>query len=94
MARDILAIPISSVGAERVFNIGRDVIHYRRGNMNAKTIRDVMIAKDRNRGKWVAEYTDSYRKRVAPYFDSEGQVSIDDAIAQAAEFRSTSVIIV
>jgi hypothetical protein len=81
MARDILAILISSVRAERVFNIGQDIIHYCRGNMNAKTIRDVIIAKDRNRGKWVTEYTDSYCKRVAPYFNSEGQVSINNAIA-------------
>jgi hypothetical protein len=93
MARNILAIPINSIGAERVFNIRRDVIHYCRGNINAKTIRDVIIAKDRNRGKWVTEYTNSYRKRVAPYFNSKGQVSINDAIAQAAEFRSSVIIV-
>jgi hypothetical protein len=51
MARDILAILISSIRAEQVFNIGRDIIHYYRGNMNAKIIRDVIIVKDRNRGK-------------------------------------------
>ena len=45
MARDVLAAPISSVGVERVFNIARDIISYRRGRLNPGTIRKLIISK-------------------------------------------------
>lgn len=45
MASDILAIPASEVGVERLFNIGRDVCHYRRNRLEGKTIEDIMMVK-------------------------------------------------
>jgi hypothetical protein len=43
MARDILAIPASGAGVERLFNCARDICHYRRGQLKAETIRDLML---------------------------------------------------
>ncbi len=43
MARDVLAIPATSVGVERLFNMARDICHYRRGSLKAETIRKIML---------------------------------------------------
>ena len=43
MARDILSIPASGAGVERLFNCARDVCHYRRGNLKAETIKELML---------------------------------------------------
>jgi hypothetical protein len=45
MARDILAVQGGSVGVERVFSMGRDVIPYRRNRLESKSIRATMIVK-------------------------------------------------
>ena len=45
MARDILAVQGGSVGVERIFSMGRDVIPYRRNRLESKSIRATMIAK-------------------------------------------------
>lgn len=46
VAKDILAIPITQVGVERVFNTARDVIGDRRHRLSTQTIRQIMILKD------------------------------------------------
>ena len=43
MARDVLAIPGSGAGVERLFNQGRDITHYRRARLDAKTIQTLMM---------------------------------------------------
>jgi hypothetical protein len=43
LARDILSIPASGAGVERLFNCARDVCHYRRGQLKPDTIRDLML---------------------------------------------------
>ncbi|KAE8553788.1 hypothetical protein EYB25_005170 [Talaromyces marneffei] len=43
MARDILLIPATGAGVERLFNSARDVCHYRRGSLNSTTIQDLML---------------------------------------------------
>ena len=43
LARDILAIPASGAGVERLFNCARDICHYRRGQLKPETIRDLML---------------------------------------------------
>lgn len=43
VARDILSIPATGAGVERLFNSARDVCHYRRGSLNATTIQDIMM---------------------------------------------------
>jgi hypothetical protein len=45
MARDVLAIPATEVGVERLFNVGRDTCHYRRNRLNGKTIEMIMVIK-------------------------------------------------
>ena len=43
MARDIFAIPASSVGVERLFNRARDLCTYQKHKLLLQTIRDLMI---------------------------------------------------
>jgi hypothetical protein len=42
-ARDVLSIPATGAGVERLFNSARDVCHYRRGSLNATTIQELMM---------------------------------------------------
>jgi hypothetical protein len=43
LARDVLAIPASGAGVERLFNSARDICHYRRGQLERETIKDLMM---------------------------------------------------
>lgn len=43
LARDVLSIPATGAGVERLFNSARDICHYRRGRLNADTIQDLMM---------------------------------------------------
>ena len=43
LARDVLAIPASGAGVERLFNSARDICHYRRGQLEPETIKDLMM---------------------------------------------------
>ena len=56
MARDVLAVPISSVGVERTFNMARDICSYRRGHLNAESIRQLMMVKHHDQQHLEDEY--------------------------------------
>lgn len=43
LARDVLAIPATGAGVERLFNTARDICHYRRGQLNSDTIEELML---------------------------------------------------
>ncbi|KAJ5378253.1 uncharacterized protein N7496_005662 [Penicillium cataractarum] len=43
IARDILSIPASGAGVERLFNYTRDIYHYRRGQLKPDTIKGLML---------------------------------------------------
>ncbi|OQE00404.1 hypothetical protein PENVUL_c052G00054, partial [Penicillium vulpinum] len=43
LTRDILAIPATGVGVERLFNTARDICHYRRGRIKSETIEELML---------------------------------------------------
>jgi hypothetical protein len=43
LARDVLAVPATGSGVERLFNSARDICHYRRGSLKSKTIQDLMM---------------------------------------------------
>ncbi|KAJ6096882.1 hypothetical protein N7486_007628 [Penicillium sp. IBT 16267x] len=43
ITRDIMSIPVTGAGVERLFNSARDVCHYRRGSLNPETVRDIMF---------------------------------------------------
>ncbi|KAN0066683.1 Ankyrin repeat-containing domain protein [Elaphomyces granulatus] len=45
MARDVLAIPATGAGVERLFNIGRDSCYYCRNRLDGKTIEMIMLIK-------------------------------------------------
>ncbi|CAG8411548.1 unnamed protein product [Penicillium salamii] len=40
---DYLAIPAIGVGVERLFNIARDICHYRRGSLKSGIIEELML---------------------------------------------------
>lgn len=43
LARDVLAIPATGAGVERLFNTARDICHYRRGSLKSQTIEELML---------------------------------------------------
>lgn len=43
LARDLLSVPATGAGVERLFNTARDICHYRRGSLNESTIQDLMM---------------------------------------------------
>lgn len=43
MAQDLLCIPMAGAGVERVFNFARDMCGYRRGQLQPKTIRALLL---------------------------------------------------
>ncbi|KAJ5764716.1 hypothetical protein N7520_004275 [Penicillium odoratum] len=43
IARDILSIPASGAGVERLFKYARDICHYRRGQLRPDTIKGLML---------------------------------------------------
>jgi hypothetical protein len=43
LARDILSVPATGAGVERLFNSARDICHYRRGSLQSSTIQDLML---------------------------------------------------
>lgn len=49
VARDILSIPATGAGVERLFNSARDICHYQRGQLNSATIQDIMMFRCKSR---------------------------------------------
>ena len=45
MARDVLAVPATGVGVERLFNMVRDICHYCRSHLKPESIRGSMMVK-------------------------------------------------
>lgn len=43
LARDVLSIPATGAGVERLFNTARDICHYRRGRLKSETIEEIML---------------------------------------------------
>ncbi|KAJ5215577.1 uncharacterized protein N7498_002009 [Penicillium cinerascens] len=43
LARDVLSVPATGSGVERLFNTARDICHYRRGSLKSTTIQDLMM---------------------------------------------------
>ncbi|KAJ5850716.1 hypothetical protein N7455_010572 [Penicillium solitum] len=43
LARDLLSVPTTGAGVERLFNSARDICHYRRGSLHEGTIQDLMM---------------------------------------------------
>src|SRR5437773_1044576 len=45
MARDVLAVPVSGIGIERLFNMAQDICHYRHFYFKAEMISKLMTMK-------------------------------------------------
>lgn len=43
LARDVLSIPASGAGVERLFNSARDICHYGQGSLQPQTVSDLMM---------------------------------------------------
>jgi hypothetical protein len=43
MARDHLPVPVTSVGVERLCNVGRDICHYCHGHLIPESIRKFVM---------------------------------------------------
>ncbi|KAI9039816.1 hAT family dimerization domain-containing protein [Aspergillus affinis] len=43
LARDILSIPATGAGVERLFNTARNVYHYRRSRLKSETVKEIML---------------------------------------------------
>lgn len=43
LTRDLLSVPATGAGVERLFNSARDIYHYRRGSLHEATIQDLMM---------------------------------------------------
>ena len=55
MAKDVLAVPVSGVGVERLFSMARDVVTYRRCRLRGSTIEQIMMIKRTNWDKRVED---------------------------------------
>lgn len=90
MARDILAVPCSAVGVERMFNSGRDVCTYRRGNLLSESVKEIMLVKHdyrrqeteriaREKAKEEDTYKEELRARVAEILTPDELACLDAA---------------
>ena len=43
LAQDILSVPATGAGVERLFNTAHDICHYHQGRLNSSTIQELMI---------------------------------------------------
>jgi hAT family C-terminal dimerisation region len=55
MAKDLLSVPLSGVGVERNFNMGRDTCNYQQGHLHGQTIKKIMELKHAHQKEMVDE---------------------------------------
>ena len=55
MAKDVLAVPTTSVGVKKLFNMAQDVCHYYCGHLKAETISSLMMMRHKDARKLEAE---------------------------------------
>jgi hypothetical protein len=64
LAQDVLSIPATGAGVERLFNTARDICHYRRGRMKSETIEELMMFLYTSR----LDLKEQQRKELEKYF--------------------------
>ncbi|KAJ5438355.1 uncharacterized protein N7458_009353 [Penicillium daleae] len=84
LARDVLSIPSTGAGVERLFNTARDVCHYRRGSLNATTIQELMLYRCTTQFE-VEEDGIAFRKEYL----SEGEIEADHEEKDAQQLEGT-----
>lgn len=73
LARDILSIPASGAGVERLFNCARDICHYRRGQLKPDTIKDLMLHRFSSEFDLEKDELEMIKEYLPP-----GEAAIDD----------------
>lgn len=84
LARDVLSIPASGAGVERLFNSARDICHYRRGSLQPQTISDLMMYMCTSRFEiheeeriMLSEYLSAQEIQAAKEERTQQQVTVD-----------------
>jgi hypothetical protein len=92
MVRDVLAVPLSSCAAERVFSAGRDIITYRRNRLTGTTVKNLMLAKNwwhrevENAIKDIAKKKNNSLKEVQALFELD-----DNLLERGFDDRSRDI---
>lgn len=87
LARDVLSIPATGAGVERLFNSARDVCHDRRGSLSPRTIRDLMLFMCTSR----FDIKEEQRAMIGEYLSYEEiQADGEEKDTQASEFDPIS----
>lgn len=74
MACDVLSIPATGAGVERLFNSARDICHYCRGSLNPTTIQELMLYMCTSK----FEVEEEYLALTKQYLSNEEQQALDD----------------
>jgi hypothetical protein len=82
MAKDVLAVPISGVGVERVFSIARQICTYQRHRLNPETLKMLVIVRQQRRHRASADGVDDSDGAKE---DTEGKYTFADADYTLAE---------
>lgn len=84
LARDVLSIPASGAGVERLFNSARDTCHYRRGSLQPQTISDLMMYMCTSRFEiheeeriMLSEYLSTQEIQAAKEERTQQQITVD-----------------
>jgi hypothetical protein len=84
LARDVLSIPASGAGVERLFNSARDICHYRRGSLQPQTVSDLMMYMCTSRFEiheeeriMLSEYLSAQEIQAAKEERTQQQITID-----------------
>lgn len=103
LARDVLSIPATGAGVERLFNSARDVCHYRRCSLKPKTIQDIMMFMCTTRFEIVEgrrvlineyfSYEEIHANDLEPISDNEeGEDNEGDAVQRTVQSLSERAI--
>ncbi|THC88389.1 hypothetical protein EYZ11_012166 [Aspergillus tanneri] len=82
LARDLLSVPATGAGVERLFNSARDICHYRCGSLNESTIQDLIMYK--------CSETFSLETERLSYLEKPLMESIDQETLEEEEAIKTS----
>ena len=91
VAKDVLAIPITGVGVERVFNVAKDVIGIRRHRLTAQTIQQIMVYRDaitlkeQSKDTNSAPQSDSLSYEVEDIFELQAPIEDVPQIGESGE---------
>ena len=89
MAKDVLSVPSTSVGVERLFNMARDVCHYRRGHLEPSAIRNLMMLRHHDMKELEKEVFDQEDEQPNESSFDRTKVQADIQVAFEEDFISS-----